>query len=1719
MGKKLDTFLLLMWKNWKLQYRRPLQTTIEITAPIIFSILLVMLRSLVEPIQNPIREYMPFHPLREEFLQNETRKDKNHTFYQYLRNLNIVYSPSPHQMIDQSMDILNGIFKEVKGYKNAKLLEAHFLTEEGRNTLAGIQFDDKLYNKSELPQKLEISLRFPGELRNVGSNFFKNKEQEKVVNGTPFKNSENDSESVIDKLNKLFQIRDWKTNLLYPVFQTPGPREPNKNSGATPSYYFEGFLSLQLIVTYILILGQSGLLQYIERSAATNISSATFHLQRFPHAAWKEDPLLPALISFIGILIMLSFVYTCINTVKVITVEKEKQLKEVMKIMGLSNWIHWTAWFTKCFLFLLISLSFMTLLMTISWYPKTTFCVFTYSNPLILFLFLLFYICATITFCFSVSVFFSKANTAATVAGLLWFLSYAPYLFLQSQYDQLSLSIKLLVSLGSNTAMAYGFQLFLMFESTSEGIQWHNIWQPNTQDDSLTLGLIMIMLAVDTLIYLFIALYVETVFPGDYGTPQPWYFPFTYSYWCGYPRRTYVHPFDDSNQNIEFLEKNSSHLNPTIEIKNLQKVFGKKMAVNNLTLNIYGNQITVLLGHNGAGKTTTMSMLTGVIPPSSGTAVILGCDIVTNMKNIRANIGLCPQHNILFDELTVEEHLYFYCKLKGLNNIEIEKEIGKYVNLLELQPKINKKSTTLSGGMKRKLCVAIALCGGSKIVLLDEPTAGIDPSSRRALWDLLQVEKNERSILLTTHYMDEADLLGDRIAIMANGELKCCGTSFFLKKKYGAGYHLILEKLPNCNPKKVTELLKKYIPDIQIHGNVGSELSYLLKENYVAYFENLLYDLEINTEKLGIRSYGISLTTLEDVFLKVGTGSKTTSNFDDEITKNISSTKTIGSSLQERISPRKITLLTGLELIRNQFIAMLMKKTLSIIRTWLLQLIQIIIPVAFLIIAIIVSRNLNKNKFGDLPKLLLTPHPYKNPVILVEDHFNNEFSKTYLETLDGFKIQSVNNFTKTILNLSQIIPATVKKQYIVGASFTYDENSNPILTAWFNNNPYHTPGLSLGLILNALYKVVLGKNHSIVFANHPLPFTMNTKVDRLLRGNNMGFQVSFNIGFSMSFVSSFYILFYVKERVCKAKHLQFLSGVKGYVFWTTSFFCDLMTFAVTVLAIIITLLCFREEGFSNVDELGRLSFLLFYFGFAMLPMMYVASYFFEVPSTGYTRMTLFNVCFGVTAFLVVQILLTPGLFLKHVADGLHWGFLLIPHYSLATGIRDTYITFSTSKMCNFLVTNCMEHVVNTNRDKCWNLACHNNYSNNLGHYCCEKVQRFFKWEKPGIGRNIMYSFVTGTTLFILVVLWEYKLLSKIKCFRDYGIRTFLNLSHEDQDVLEEKNKIRSTPESKLLKEYTLLLKDLTKYYKSFLAVNGLCLGIKQYECFGLLGINGAGKTTTFKMITGDIKITFGDVWIRGFSVKSNLEDVQKVIGYCPQFDALLTDLTAKETLIIFALLRGVPLDECAHVSEKLAQEFDFYQHLNKTIKQLSGGNKRKLSTAISLIGDPPVICLDEPTAGMDPVTKRNLWNALCTVRDNGKCILFTSHSMEECEALCTRLAIMVNGDFKCLGSVQHLKNKFAAGFTLTIKVKREESSETIYNFTKIDKFVSENFPGMVQQEKHQELVTYYILDQNASWSRMFGILESARSRLNIEDYFLGQASLEQIFLTLTKHQR
>ena len=194
---------------------------------------------------------------------------------------------------------------------------------------------------------------------------------------------------------------------------------------------------------------------------------------------------------------------------------------------------------------------------------------------------------------------------------------------------------------------------------------------------------------------------------------------------------------------------------------------------------MHEGEILSFLGANGAGKSTTMNMLCGTLKATSGDALVNGYSISRSTSKARRNLGICTQKDVIWDDITLEEHLYLFSKLRGCKKIFIE--ISRMIDSLGFPEKAKSLAGTLSGGQKRRLCVGISMIGGNKVVYLDEPTAGLDPVSRRQLWELIDKNRKGRAILLTTHFMDEADVLGDRIAIVKEGRLRCLGSLRFLK--------------------------------------------------------------------------------------------------------------------------------------------------------------------------------------------------------------------------------------------------------------------------------------------------------------------------------------------------------------------------------------------------------------------------------------------------------------------------------------------------------------------------------------------------------------------------------------------------------------------------------------------------------------------------------------------------------------------------------------------------------------------------------------------------------------------------------------------------------------------------------------------------------------------------------------------------------------------------
>ncbi|XP_053684912.1 phospholipid-transporting ATPase ABCA3-like [Sabethes cyaneus] len=1647
-----EKFVLLLWKNFLLHWRSKIATLVEILIPPFFMLLLVGLRSLTEVQVNNYESI--YEPLD---ITNFTGiRDNLAVPFAPV----IAFSPNNGFLYDLMKPVGIRTEMEIKGLSNWQELEYYLMAS---SAFVGVQFDDRYRKLSGLPLILNYTLRFPGELR------------------------------------AQFGItHTWRTNSRFASRPDGGARFYRYDDGGpSPGYFREGFLSIQHFIFEA----------YLENVRSLNDEVLPkVIVQRFPYPPFLEDNFPSSLTTFLPISVMLAFIYPCISIVKSVLFEKEKQIKEAMKIMGLNNWILWSSWFVKCLFFITISVSIVVLFLKVPWYTTPNVSVLTHSDWGVIWLFFFIYGISIITFSFMLSTFFSKANAGGAVAAVIWFLAFAPYTVMDQDYNRLTAADKLAASLLLNSGIGFGLRLIAVYEGLMIGMQWSSLFH-ESEIDNINLGSIMLILLANAVIYMLIALYVEKVFPGDFGLAEPWYFPFSRRYWCGDVQKKEAANQDPiaPNPNIEPEPKGRA---ARIEIRELRKVYSnKKVAVEGLSFNMFEGHITALLGHNGAGKTTTMSMLTGMIRPSSGTAIVWGYDIRYDMRKIRKSLGYCPQHNILFDRLTVKEHLYFYGRLKGLSKTQVQYEIDRYIKALELIDKTNVRAASLSGGMQRKLCVGIALCAGSKVVLCDEPTSGMDPAARRALWDLLIAEKSRRTMILSTHFMDEADMLGDRIAIMADGKLKAVGSSFFLKKKFGVGYRLICVKSQECDVDEVTELLRKYIPGLVVESNIGTELSYLLEEENAAHFQPMLEELESNVQRLHVLDFGISLTTLEEVFMKVGSDNATISD-----AVSVSSIATASTDLESNSSVGDYNLLEGFQLFLCQMKALFLKKVYQTYRNWFLYIIQIGIPILFVAVTIAVVRAWVGSR--DMPSRFLTIMNHNPSVTLVQTdpHERSEMTQSILnnylyhfEFAQGLVVDLVYDFiVRVFLNHAESNLIEVNRHFIIGATI-HDDNC----TAWFNNEALHSPAISLSVLHNALLRTFTQSNtFRIDVTNHPLPYTDETRLQMSRAHNNLGFQLAYNTGFGMAFVSGFFVIFYIRERVTKAKLLQLVSGVNRFFYWLTGFLWDYFIFAIVCLFIIATIAVFQEPGFSTGAELFRMYSIFLFIGLPALPLAYITTLYYAVPPAAFIRVSVAFIVTGTALFIFVFLLGTDMFQLNELSETLSTVFLIFPHFTLCDAIVSLSRMSVTINMCESERPPGVTPLP-----------------------ICYEDLHFYQWDRPGIGRHLYYSLFMTAIYFGLLFLLDFKVLKVlVQKTREWHYRGKHKLQTDrneiDSDVLAEKLRIEKMTEAERT-ETNLVAHQMTKYYNRFLAVNQLSVGIKSYECFGLLGANGAGKTTTFKMLSGDETISFGNAWIKGNSLKSHLKKVHKHIGYCPQFDALIEDLTGRETLKLFSLLRGVPGDKIPEITNFLAREFGFARHLDKQVKAYSGGNKRKLSTALALLGNPSVVYLDEPTSGMDPGAKRNLWNGVCRVRDSGKTIVLTSHSMEECEALCTRLAIMVNGEFKCIGSTQHLKNKFSQGFVLIIKAAKVDSIEKARaaeesdapDLQRIKDFILTQFPDSELKEEYQDLLTYYIRSQHMKWSQIFGIMESCKRTLNVEDYSIGQTSLEQVFLSFTKFQR
>jgi len=426
--------------------------------------------------------------------------------------------------------------------------------------------------------------------------------------------------------------------------------------------------------------------------------------------------------------------------------------------------------------------------------------------------------------------------------------------------------------------------------------------------NNIDIGMGIIALFVDALLYLLLALYLDRVLPQTWGVAaKPW-FPIEWIWKNKYVRKwrdekeiaraeanrppnsadVELLAHDDADEEVLQMERaieygSIAKHDSGVYIKHLRKEYdghplvnwikskltGKetksKAAVKKLSLAIGKSECFGLLGMNGAGKSTTMNILSGIIYKTSGFAAISGRNIDTDMDLIRKEFGLCPQFDVLYEDLTCAEHLQFYARVKGVENVK--KEVEYLLDKVQLLDKKNTLAQSLSGGMRRRLSIALSLVGNPTTVMLDEPTTGLDPATKRHLWDLIIQAKKDKCVILTTHSLEEADVLCDRIGIMTRGIMSSMGSSLSLKNRYGKGYRVSINFKPEQRGA-ADSYLRSIIPQAQLHTEFVGNIVYEVAKEHIQ-VSRLFTQMEREKADHGIIEWSINQGSLEDVFLTI----------------------------------------------------------------------------------------------------------------------------------------------------------------------------------------------------------------------------------------------------------------------------------------------------------------------------------------------------------------------------------------------------------------------------------------------------------------------------------------------------------------------------------------------------------------------------------------------------------------------------------------------------------------------------------------------------------------------------------------------------------------------------------------------------------------------------------------------------------------------------------
>ena len=1129
--------------------------------------------------------------------------------------------------------------------------------------------------------------------------------------------------------------------------------------------------------------------------------------------------------------------------------------------------------------------------------------------------------------------------------------------------------------------------------------------------------------------------------------------------------RTKIFNFPCDNHLLEYIAP------AAICVKDATVLLNGKEILSQITLSVDFAEKMALLGHNGAGKTTLLKVITGILP-TTGTVLLNGQSVTAATSN--GWVGYCPQEDVLklIPDMTVTEVLELMSCIKGIPVREISAYAENAAAAIGLHDKRHELPRVLALGQRRKLAVSLAFLGNPKLVILDEPTAGLDPRSRRQVWDLIKKSKHS-SCLYTTHLLEEARL-GDKLAILNRGELPDdrIGSLASLKEKIDGAFQQ-LTVVKNNNSMSLNQEIVDSLNFSELEWTTSGRTLTVQLNGDLHYYTDVFRRLQDTEEcaKLGIESFSLKMTGLEEFVVRlcdpiVSSKKSGTTSSSYETTPLLSSSALSEPEIHDSLPTLLRVRSTFLSIPRQIITICLHHKIYGTFRSLKFLAFQLVVPLLFIFFSLLITDGLLKTDSANITlSSNMTTVADQIPL-----YVNNETGigvsaldllqstppelPLYVEGLDG-------NFSRLHLLSS---PAAL--------NLTIAEERSLSVNIWFNASITH----ALPVVTNYLMNVLRSNSSNQVMRGHFRSYpTYAPWIAPLVVYGTM-------FACSIALVTSLFAGKLVNERANGARHLTQLCGVHDTTFYVAYGLADLLASYVVEIALL-SVTCIWYP--SSSSTFGAMALLLLIFTPCILAMNYSMSYAFKSGLHGAMWCTFYHVS-------VVHI----GLILSATMQS---------HQST---IRNCWVWLSPL----FVVVDGFLYFQNFLEIASTDVRNHETSATPTGtmsqHYLL-----------------LMYQLIFWSAALTLCES-GYKIKNLIKKIfpRPAGYYEREAALAGVQQDLSIRREIKDVEHRMGLNHTDIFMKQVRKVYGKNVAVSGLYLRLQPGDCFGMLSPSGAGKTTALLMMAGLLSPTQGEVMVRGLSnlYPLELKRLQKLMGYLPQTDPLPSDLTVHQVILFYAKLKGVSSANSSLVNE-LLERIGLIQLAKKLCGSLSGGAKRLVALAIALLGAPPILLLDEPTLAMDTATRKKAWWMINSRANNNNrktdtITILATHSMTEADSVCNRIGVLLNGHMSTIGSPLELKERFASGYYLQISTESDNGNRhsALSSLSK-DDLVSEIMdlaPGAKLIEAHHNTNEFHL----PSGTSLAEVVEWA-GRRNIVDYSLSQMSFEHAYLRTVEQQR